>query len=215
MTRLKQVTWAVPVTLGALVVALVLAVVVARKERQSPPSVAPQVSVRQQTTSTQAASFDTYATYGAGLTHVVPSPVASLRPTLGDQWRELGHTTGRLLVSPSGTRSRYFEIGLVAFAPQRSARLEVLTSTEQRGLSPVDSRVPEVLNFGPFLASRHGRTGVAFTSVQPHSANIGASLVLSPLQAEYLAPVCPLELLTLKDTTLLECENGPTRTKAA
>jgi len=197
---LKRTAWALPITLGALAVALIAAVIVARQGRGPlvrPPG--PQVIAREGSgvptprvptsrVPSQKASFDAEVTYGAGLTNVAPSPVAALKTQLGDEWRELGRVVGRLLVKPSGARSRYFEVGMVAFAPQRSARLEILTSTEQRGLVPVNSGSLQVINFGPFLASKHGRTGVALKSVQPHGAKVGARLLLSPLQAEYLAP---------------------------
>jgi hypothetical protein len=190
MLTLRRTAWALPITLGALAAALIAAVIVARQERRplAQPS-APRVIARHGLGApSQKASFSTGVTYGAGLTHVVHSPVAILRTQLGDEWRELGHAVGRLLVRPSGTRSRYFEVGLVAVAPQRSARLEILTSTEQRGLAPINSGAFQVISFGPFLAPKHGRTGVALMSVESHSAKAGARLLLSPLQAEYLAP---------------------------
>lgn len=195
MLTLRRAAWVPPITLGALAVALIAAVIVARHGRQVlAQSPVPQMiahkgsGVSTSRVPPQKASFGAEVTYGVGLTNVAPSPVATLKTQLGDEWRELGRAVGRLLVKPSGTRSRYFEVGLVAFAPQRSARLEILTSTEQRGLVPVNSGTLQVISFGPFLASKHGRTGVALKSVQPHGANVGARLLLSPLQAEYLAP---------------------------
>jgi hypothetical protein len=191
MLRLRPATWVPPIGLGALAVALIAAVIVARQGRQP---LAPQTIAHKGSSAPasrvppQKASFDAEVTYGAGLTDVTPSPVATLKIQLGDEWRELGRAVGRLLVRPSGIRSQYFEIGTVAVAPQRSARLEILTSTNQRGITSVNSGAFQVISFGPFLASKHGRTGVALKSVQPHDAKVGARLILSPIQAEYLAP---------------------------
>ncbi len=187
MTRLRQAAWAIPVTLGALVAALAIAVVVARQKRQPPTrSAAPQVSAEHQSTSTQAVRFGTDATYGAGLTHVVPNPVASLRSTLGHEWRKLGRSVGRVLIRPNGTQSRYFEVSTVAVVRHGSARLEILTSEGQRSIELVRTGPYQVTNFGPLLAPKRGRIGLALNSVQPQSSSAGPSLVLSPLQAEYL-----------------------------
>jgi len=197
--RPRLAAWAPPIALGALTVALIAAVIVTRHGRgllvraPVPQVIARKVSgVPTPRVPSQKASFDAEVIYGAGLTNVAPSPVAALKTQLGDEWRELGRAVGRLLVRPSGTRSQYFEIGMVAVAPQGSARLEILTSTNQKGITPVNAGASQVISFGPFLASKHGRTGIALKSVQPHDAKVGARLLLSPLQAEYLAPGEPV-----------------------
>jgi hypothetical protein len=229
MLTLRRAAWALPITLAALAVALLAAVIVARQGRQplvrppAPHAIADKGSavstsgVPPSRTPPQKASFDAEATYGVGLTNVVPSPVAALKAQLGDEWRELGSAVGRLLVRPGGTRSRYFEIGMVAVAPQGSARLEILTSTDQKGIAPVYSGALQVINFGPFLAPKHGRTGVALKSVQPHDAKVGARLLLSPLQAEYLAPgeaVMRMPALAELGTNGLRGMNIPSGVKA-
>lgn len=184
MNRLRRATWAVPIILGLLAAILVVSVIVARQKRTSSAQVAPAL----RGTSPQSATFSAETVYRAGLTHVVQSPVASLRPELGNEWRKLGRSLGRLLLSPSGTPSRYFELGMVVDAPQRSARLEILTSDEQRDISLVSTGAPQVITFGPLLALKRGRIGAALTSVEPRRPVPGADLLLSPIQARYLAP---------------------------
>jgi hypothetical protein len=183
MAAVRRSALAVPIALAALTVALVAAVVVGRKP--PPQSVTRRTGVAHNGASA-AVKFTADAVYGAGLNEVVPSPAASL-PQLGDKWRRL-ERVGRALISPKGSRSRYFEVGMVAFAPRGAARLEILTSTGERGIVSVGAGSLQVVTFGPLLAPRHGRPGVAFTSVQPHSARPGAELLLSPLQSQYLMP---------------------------
>jgi hypothetical protein len=77
---------------------------------------------------------------------------------------------------------------MVAVALHRGARLEIVTSSEQRAIETVEPGSFHIVNFGPLLAARAGRTGVALVSVQPHGTGAGPNLVISPLQAEYLAP---------------------------
>lgn len=188
MIKFRQVALAMPVALAVLFVALVLAVVVAREEGQSharPP--APQVSAKHQSTFVQAAPLETYAVYGVGLTHIVPNPVTSLRSLFGDNWRELGASAGRVLIHPSGTPSRYFELGAVTFARRSSVRLEVLTSEGQRAIEVVKAGHYRLTNYGPLIDSKRGPVGLAFTSVRLQSSAPGANIVISPLQAEYLA----------------------------
>jgi hypothetical protein len=122
------------------------------------------------------------------MTHVVASPLAPLRAQLGDEWRELGRAVGRLLVNPEGVRSRYFQIGLAAYAPGGSARLEILTSTGQREIAPIQSHAFHAIAFGPLLTGKQRAIGVAVKSVQPHGAGAGAPLLLSPVEASYLTP---------------------------
>ncbi len=112
MSRLRRVGGILPVALGALVVALMVAVVVARHKRSSPA--APAIVNGARDKSPTKAAFSADATYGTGLTKVVRSPVASLRPTLGEAWRELGRSVGRVLLRPNGIPSRYFEVSAVA-----------------------------------------------------------------------------------------------------
>lgn len=198
MIKLRPNTWVLPIALAALAVALIAAVFVAREkrvalgvsvvQRASAPSqriAAPSHTGR----SLGTPAFSAETTYGAGLSSIVPDPVAVLRPELGDEWRELRQVVGRLLISPSGSPSRYFEVSMVAFAPRRAARLEILTSREQRAIAYVRAGNYEVINFGPLLsANGRQRIGIAISSVQPYSAKAGDDLRLSPLQAEYLAP---------------------------
>jgi hypothetical protein len=181
---LRRRALAVPITLAVLAAALASAVVVGRKP--PPQSVTPRPGANHRG-APDAVTFRADALYGVGLNRLVPNPVAAL-PQLGNQWRRLEHGVGRALVSPKGTRSHYFEVGMVAFAPRRAARLQMLTSTGQRGIVPINAGSFQVVTFGPLLAPRRGRTGVAFTSVQPRSARPGAELLLSPLQARYLMP---------------------------
>jgi hypothetical protein len=191
--RLAQVAWMAPAALGALFVALVLAVIVARDERQFharspvPQAVAvPQAAARHQGKVAKTVPLATSVVYGAGLTHIVPSPVASLRPLFGNDWRELGASIGRVLIHPSGKPSRYVELSAVTFV-RHSARLEVLTSEGQRAIELVEAGHYRLTNFGPLLDSRRGPIGVALTTVQPQSPVRGANIIFSPLQAEYLA----------------------------
>jgi hypothetical protein len=174
-----------PIILVGLAAALAVAVIVAREPRRSP--VLQAVTPPGQNNSA-GASLSLGVTYGAGLTHVAQSPVASLTPSLGNEWRRLGNVIGRVLLRPLGARSPYFELGVVAFAPGRSARLAMLTSNEQRAIGLVDPGKFQVITFGPLIAPAHGPIGIALSSVQPESSGQGADLLLSPLQAEYLEP---------------------------
>jgi hypothetical protein len=182
MLKLRGATWAPPVVLGALAVVLLAAVIVAREKRQLPA----QSPIQQIRKPSEIRMLDAGASYGPGLTHVVRSPLASLRPILGDQWRELSGAVGRVLIRPDGTPSRYFEVSAVTVA-RKPARLEILTSEGQRAIEVVRTGRYSVTNFGPLIAPRRGRIGLALSSVQPRSSSIGPSLILSPLQAEYLS----------------------------
>jgi hypothetical protein len=188
VTRLRQVTWVIPVALGALAVALVVAVLVAREKSQQPAaSVAPSSSTLEYASpGLTTAAVGGEVTYGLGLTHIVPSPVTSLTSILGNEWRELGQSIGRALIRPGGTPSSYFELSAVAVAQKSAARLEILTSEGERGIEPVIPGPYQVMSFGPLLAPKRGRIGVALTSVQLKSSSPGPSLILSHLGAEYL-----------------------------
>jgi hypothetical protein len=200
MMAVRRASWAVPVALGALAVALIVAVIVARTERPSrallaatpgivnggqgtPPEIA---AINAQLA--QIAALHAGALYGPGLTRVVPAPVASLRPVLGEEWRELGPSIGRVYVHPTGKSSRYFEVSAVVVAQHGAARLEMLTSEGQKLIEPVGAGPFQLINAGPLLAPARGGVGLAFTSLQPQGGSHGPSLILSPLQAEYLAP---------------------------
>jgi hypothetical protein len=201
MIALRRITWIVPISLGALTATLIVAIFVARSERPSraliaatpgilsaagrgtPPEIA---AINAQLA--QVAALRAGARYGPGLTRVVGAPVASLRPLLGEEWRELDAFVGRAWVYPSGTPSRYFEVSAVAVAQHGPARLEVLTSEGQRAIEAASAGPFQVLNFGPFLAPARGGVGLALASLQLQSNSPGPRLVLSPLQAEYLRP---------------------------
>jgi len=201
VTALRRITWIVPAALGALTAALIAAIIVARSERPSralivatpgilhatgrgtPPEIA---AINAQLA--QIAALHAGATYGPGLTRVVGAPVAGLRPLLGEDWRELDASVGRAWVYPTGTPSRYFEVSAVAVAQHGPARLEVLTSEGQRAIEAASAGPFQVLNFGPLLAPARGGVGLALSSLQLRSNSPGPKLVLSPLQAEYLAP---------------------------
>jgi hypothetical protein len=136
----------------------------------------------------QIAALRAGAKYGTGLTHVVRGPVAGLRPVLGEEWRELGQSVGRVWLSPSGQPSRYFEVSAVIVAQHGPARVQLLTSEGQQVLEPVGAAPFQVVNFGPLLAPGRGGIGVAVSSLQQQRNSPGPNLILSPLQAEYLAP---------------------------
>jgi hypothetical protein len=179
---------------------LIAAVVVARQERASRALLlaAPAIVNGGQGTPPEIAALNAQlaqiaalragATYGTGLTRVVRGPVAALRPVLGEEWRELGGSVGRVLLRPTGARSRYFEVSFVAVAGQGPARVAVLTSEGQQVIEAVGTGPFRVLNFGPLLAPKSGPILLALSSMQPQSNSPGPSLVVSPLQAEYLAP---------------------------
>ena len=196
----RRIGWLVPIALAVLTVTLVVALIVARNQRPSralevatpgivnagrgaPPEIA---AINAQLA--QLAVLRANALYGAGLTHVVRGPVASLRPALGEEWRELGAAIGRAYVRPTGPRSRYFEVSVVAVARHGPARLELLTSEGQRVIESVGTGPFQLVNVGPLLAPASGGVGLALSSLRPDSADRGPNLVLSPLQAEYLAP---------------------------
>jgi hypothetical protein len=200
MIVLRRARWLLPVALGALTVAVIGAVIVARSERPSralieatpgilktergtPPEIA---AINAQLAQIQA--LHAGATYGPGLTQVVDSPVPGLRPVLGEEWRKLGGSVGRVWIRPTGTPSRYFEVSMVAVAQHGPARLEMLTSEGQRAIEPARTSPFQVVNFGPLLAPGRGGVGLALSSVQPQNASPGPTLLLSPLQAEYLGP---------------------------
>jgi hypothetical protein len=200
MIPLRRAGWLVPAALGALSVTLIVAVIVARTERPSrallaatpgivnggqgtPPEIA---AINAQLA--QIAALRAGALYGPGLTHVVPAPVASLRPVLGEEWRELGTSIGRVYVRPTGKSSHYFEVSAVVVAEHGPARLEMLTSEGQKLVEPIGTGPFQLINAGPLLAPAHGGVGLAFTSLEPQGGSHRPSLILSPLQAEYLAP---------------------------
>jgi hypothetical protein len=197
VTRLRRANWLLPVALGALAVTVVVAVLVARSERSSTglsavaqeiaranPNVPPEIAALNAQLA-QIAALRAGATYGAGLTKVVRGPVASLRPSLGEEWRELERSVGHVRLHPGGTRSRYFQVGAVVIAQHGPARLALRTSEGQHAVAPVGTGPFEVINFGPILAPAHGPLDVTLGSEQPRSNATGPSLVLSPLQAEY------------------------------
>jgi hypothetical protein len=196
----RRISWAVPVALSALTATLIVALIVARSERPSRALIAATPGILNAGRGTppeiaainaqlaQIAALHAGARYGAGLTRVVRAPVAGLRPLLGEEWRELDASVGRAWVYPRGRPSRYFEVSAVVVAQHGPARLEVLTSEGQRAIEPADTGSFRVLNFGPLLAPARGGVGLAVSSLQLQSNSPGPSLVLSPLQAEYLAP---------------------------
>lgn len=187
MTPLGRIGWLGPAGLAALAAALVIAVIVARHPpsqsaagRATPAAARPSPTPR--------VPFGADAVYGPGMSTVVDSPQPSLRPQLGDEWRELGRETGRVLVSPTGTPSSYFELSVAATARGRAGRLELLTSTEDRAIQPVGTGSAQVLNYGPLHAAPGRSTGVALMAVAQSGASPGPPLVLSPIQAVFLAP---------------------------
>ena len=145
------------------------------------------VTPKRQSASPSSATLSAQATYGAGLTHVVGSPVSALTPQLGNEWRELGRVIGRLLLSPAGRRTRQFEFSMAVVAPKRVARLEILTSEGQRAIVSVRTGSFQVITFGPLLTSKPGRIGLALISVAARSSAPGPNLLISPIQAQYLA----------------------------
>jgi hypothetical protein len=200
MTSLRRASWTVPVALGILMVTVVAAVLVARNERSSAglsaaeqeiaganPNVPPEIAALNAQLA-QIAALRAGATYGAGLSHVVRGPIASLRSTLGEDWRELGHSPGHARLHPSGTPSPYFELGAVAVARHGPARLSLETSEGVRAALPVGTGPFEVINFGPISAPSHGPVDVTLSSERPEGGTTGPNLVLSPLQAEYRQP---------------------------
>jgi hypothetical protein len=197
VTRLRLANWLVPLALGALAATVVVAVLVARSERSSTglstaaqeiaranPNVPPEIAALNAQLA-QIAALRAGVTYGAGLTNVVRGPVASLRATLGEEWRELGRSVGHARLHPSGTPSRYFQVGAVVVAQHGPARLTLQPSEGQRAVAPVGTGTFEVINFGPLLTPRQGPLDVTLSSEQPQVNATGPSLVLSPLQAEY------------------------------
>jgi hypothetical protein len=197
VTRLRRAYWLIPVALGALAVTVVVAVLVARSERSSTglsavaqeiaranPNVPPEIAALNAQLA-QIAALRAGATYGAGLTNVVRGPVASLRSTLGEEWRQLGRSVGHVRLHPSGTPSRYFQVGAVVVAQHGPARLTLRTSEVQGAAAQVGTGPFEVINFGPIVAPAHGPVDVTLRSELPQANAAGPSLVLSPLQAEY------------------------------
>jgi hypothetical protein len=199
MTGSDRVGWIVPLALGALTVTLIVAVIAARHERPSrallaaTPAIlssgegtAPEIAALNEQLA-QIAALHAGTTYGAGFTQVVRGP-DTLRPTLGEEWRELGGPVGHVMVRLSGTPSRYFEISVVVVAPHGPAHLAIRTTEGQLAIEPVHPGPYQVNNFGPLLAPKRQPISLDLTSVQPNSNSPGPSLVVSPLQAEYLAP---------------------------
>jgi hypothetical protein len=197
---MKRLAVLVPAGLGVLTVALIVAVITARTERPTralsfaapgilhasgatPPELA-AINERLQ----QIAALRADALYGEGFATVAEAPVASLRPILGDEWRKLGTAVGRIWVRPSNTRSPYFEVSMVAVAPVGPVRLELLTSQEQRIFEDVGAKPFQVINLGPLIAGSRAGVGLALKLSKITSAAQTPSVVLSPLQAEYLAP---------------------------
>lgn len=198
---MRRLGWIVPITLAALTSCVLAAVVLARSEKPSralqvaaagilssergtPPEIA---AINAQVA--QIKALHAGALYGPGLTHVVRNPVASLRAALGEEWHELGRAVGRAFVRPSGTPSRYFEVSMVAVSNGRPGQLQILTSEGERTSEPVGQGGPfQVINLGPLLAPPGSGVGLALTSARADGATPGPSILISPLQAEYLAP---------------------------
>jgi hypothetical protein len=196
VTGLRQARLLLPIAAGALAATVIAAILVARHERSSAeiaavaqeiaranPNVPPEIAALNAQLA-QIAALRAGATYGSGLTTVVRAPVPSLRPTLGEEWRELGQAPGHARLHPSGTPSRYFQVGtvVVAHAP---ARLVLHADRGQTAVTRVGTKPFEVVNFGPVLASGKGPVNVTLTSQRPEHDAAGPNLVLSPLQAEY------------------------------
>jgi hypothetical protein len=198
MTFLLRRSRLVPLALAGLLIALVVAVVVAREKKtpqaSSPPPRAPTVA------STPPPPFAALTTYGSGLTHVAPSPAQGQLPELGGQWRELDEGVGRALIEPTGVRSAYARLSVVAVAPQGAARLVLLTSSAQRMIAGVRPGGFTIIDFPPFRVGREARIGLALSSVQPGSTAQGPPLLVSPMQAEYVpAGEAPLRMPALAE----------------
>jgi hypothetical protein len=196
----RRLGWITPAALAALVATVLAAVLVARGEKPSralqaatpgilssghgtPPEIA---AINAQLA--QIAALHAGALYGPGLTKVVHSPVAGLRPLLGEEWRELSRAVGRVLVRPTGPPSRYFEVGMVAVA-SGPGQLRVLTSEGQQVSQAVGQGGPfQLINVGPLLAPPGSSVGLALSSTRPGGRSPGPTVLISPLQAEYLAP---------------------------
>ncbi len=188
MIDLRRAVWLAPTGLAALAVGLIVAVMVARHPiSKSPSPSASTHAVASNTSRTPKVSFGADAVYGAGMGTVVPSPQVDLETVLGNEWRALVGESGRALVIPSGPITKYFELSVVAYAPSGDARLEVVTSSEQRMLQPVEQGTPQVVNLGPLRSSGGRPIGVAFSSIAAHGTQAGPRLILSPIQVEYLA----------------------------
>jgi hypothetical protein len=189
MSVLRHAAWAGPVVLAALAAALLTAVIVARHPSGPPTAGRGAVASEANATSpTPRVPFGPDASYGTGMTKVVPSPVASLVAQVGNEWRVLQRTVGRLLIRPGGTPSGYLEISMVVFAPDRSARLELITSNEQKSIESTTRGRFQIINFGPLRASNGKQVGIALATVQARNPYPGPRLIISPLQAEYLLP---------------------------
>jgi hypothetical protein len=200
MTRWSQARWAIPAFLGLLTAAVVVAVLVARERRspsrfsaveqeiaQANPSVPPEIAALNAQLA-QIKQLHEGVTYGAGLRQVVRGPIPSLRPLLGEEWRELGQAAGHARLRPSGTPSPYLEIDGVAVTRSGPARLSLTTSEGVRSTVPVSTGSFDVVTFGPLLGPSRGPVDVTVKSEAPNGGAAGPALVLSPLQAEYRRP---------------------------
>jgi hypothetical protein len=200
MIARRRLTWTPPLGLAAVTAALLAAVVIARQERPSrglraatpgiinaKPGAAPEIGALNAQLA-QIAALRAGATYGVGLGHVVRGPVPSLRAVLGEEWRELQGPAGDVVVRPSGRPSRYFEVGFIAVSQDGRANLALSTSAGQHAAEPIVSAPYSRVNFGPLLVPKSGPIGLTINSLPARGGGAGPRLIVSPVQAEYLAP---------------------------
>lgn len=168
-------TTALSVGLTVLLAFVVAASVVAR-ERDSP------LSPREATVIADPVGD---ANYGKGLNAIVPSPVSSLTPVVGDAWRRLDSPDGRANVTPRGTRSDYFQLGFIAYSGAVARRVAVQTTAGETTQFGTRGRNQyEVVTLGPLKATRVGVNGVALIPQDRGNAPI----VLSPFDSHWLQP---------------------------
>ena len=196
-TRTRAAAWFIPLMLGGVAAAVVVAAIVARRGRSSPaisavaqeiaranPNVPPEIAAINAQLA-QIAALRAGAIYGPGLEKTVRAPIASLRSALGEDWRELGEADGHVRLLPTGTRSAYFQVGAVVVAGKGQARLVLRTSEHKQATAFVGNRAFEVINFGPLPTPTRGPIDITLSSRTSTGEAGGPSLVMSPLQSEF------------------------------
>ena len=171
------------IILAFFIFVLVAALALARRPR------APRASGTAVALSTSLRSLEQNVRYGPGITTQARSPVPSLDRSLGDVWHLITTSPARIAVLPTGHPTRWFELSAVVSSKQRTGQLELLTSLSQRAIEPVAATPAyTVVHFGPLRVAGAGALPVALYAIPARRGGRAPQLVVSTLQATYLAP---------------------------
>jgi hypothetical protein len=128
--------------------------------------------------------------------------VPALSPLLGTRWHVLDKQAGRVAISPSGRRSRYFSVGFIAWAPADPARIGIITRDNARAVGTIpEAGKPATITFGPLRTKSDPPIPSAIMSAQLTAAEAGPQILVSPIEAQYLQPGQAVPLPTAAQAT--------------